>query len=393
MPMTSRLHVVQMIDSLASGGAERSLAELAPHLVQGGVRLSVVLLHDRPGMAPQMREAGASVQVLDGATRPAWLRSAWTLLRTTRPDLVHTTLFDADVVGRVAAHLTRVPVVSSIVNMAYGPEHLAEANLWGAKVRAAQLADLSTARLVERFRAVSAGAKEAGVQRLRIPAERIEIIPEGRDAAGLGKRTPQRRAAARAELGITDEPLVLAVARHEPQKGLDVLLRSMPGLCRAVPSVRLAVAGREGRSTAELRSLVQTLGIGDRVTFLGQRDDVAELLCAADVFVLPSRREGLPGAVQEAMALQAPIVASDISPVREVLGAPGTARLVPPDDPAALAAGLAEVLGDPAGARERAVRAREEFLSRYDAASVAERMLGFYKAAARSGRASAVRRP
>lgn len=393
MPVTSGLHVVQMIDSLASGGAERSLAELAPHLVSQGVRISVVVLHDRPGLAPQMRDSGASVQVLDGATRPAWLRAALVLLRTTRPDLVHTTLFDADVVGRMAAYLARVPVVSSIVNMAYGPEHLAEAGLWGAKVRAAQLADLGTCRLVERFRAVSTGAKESAVHRLRIPSERIEIIPEGRDATAMGERTLQRRVAARAGLGITDQPLVLAIGRHEPQKALDVLLRAVPALLRVVPTVRVMVAGREGRSTAELHSLARALGIGHAVTFLGQRDDVAELLCAADVFVLPSRREGLPGAVQEAMALQAPIVASDIAPVREVLGAVGTARLFPPEDPSALAAALAEVLGDPAGARERAARAREQFLSRYDAATIAERMLGFYHAAVHSARPATGRCP
>ena len=105
-----------------------------------------------------------------------------------------------------------------------------------------------------------------------------------------------------------------------------------------------------------------------------------ELLCAADVFALPSRWEGLPGGVLEAMALEVPIVATDIAPVREVVGLTGCARLVPPDDAEALAAALASVLRDPrAAAAEACVAAgRDRFLEHFTTERVAAEMLRFY---------------
>jgi glycosyltransferase involved in cell wall biosynthesis len=117
------------------------------------------------------------------------------------------------------------------------------------------------------------------------------------------------------------------------------------------------------------------------VRLLGHRDDVAELFCAADVFVLPSRREGFPGVVGEAMALEVPIVASDIAPVREALGDPGLAALFRPEDIEGLAAATAKMINEPAAGRQRAEQARERFLAQYDVAGVAERIMVFYQAA------------
>lgn len=116
---------------------------------------------------------------------------------------------------------------------------------------------------------------------------------------------------------------------------------------------------------------------------LGHRNDVADLLCAADVFVLPSRREGIPGVVQEAMALETPIVASDIGPVREAVGTPPSAELVPVGDAAALATAVRGVLSDPASAAKRAIRGRERFETEFDIACIADRMIDFYEKALR----------
>ena len=104
---------------------------------------------------------------------------------------------------------------------------------------------------------------------------------------------------------------------------------------------------------------------------------MAELLCAADVFVVPSRWEGFGSVLLEAMALEAPIVASDLPAVREVVG-DDAALLVPPDRPDALAAAVAAVLADPAGAARRAARARERFLATFTIDRVADGMAGFY---------------
>jgi glycosyltransferase involved in cell wall biosynthesis len=384
------VHVLYLIDSLMPGGAERSLAALAPHLVAGGIRLEVGTLHERPGVQAELLDAGVRLHSLAGpGGRGAWIRRADRLIRDRRPDLVHTTLFEADLAGRVAAARRRTPVVSSLVNVAYGPEQQAGSRVGSLKLGAARLLDVVSARPVVRFHAVSEHVADVMARRLRLPRARIDVVPRGRDPGLLGRRTPERRAQARAGLGVGPEDrVVLAACRHEPQKGLDVLVQAVPHVLGRDPSTRFLVAGRDGRQTPELRALASRLGVEHAVRFLGARSDVYDLLCAADVFVFPSRWEGMPGAVLEAMALEAPIVASDLQPVREAVSDGVSARLVPSDRPDALALAVIQTLEDDAAAARRAAVARADFEARFTIGRSAEGMLTFYEHARASARSS-----
>jgi glycosyltransferase involved in cell wall biosynthesis len=215
--------------------------------------------------------------------------------------------------------------------------------------------------------------------RLRIPRSRIEVIHRGRDERLLGERTIERAKAARTSLFIGSEtPLVVAAARHEYQKGLDLLIRSWPAVLQQVPDARLFVAGREGNQTIDLQALIESNGVRDSVTLLGARNDVAGLLCAANVLVSPSRWEGFGGTVLEGMALEAPVVATDIPPHREIADGEDICVLVPVEDPAALARGIAETLGCRDLAAGRARRARDRFLSEFTIGAVAQGTLDFY---------------
>jgi glycosyltransferase involved in cell wall biosynthesis len=378
------VHVLYLIDSFAAGGAERSLAEVAPRYRGLGVDLDVACLHDRGAggtVGPELEAAGAALFSVSGPRgMPGAVPRVVKLIRTRRPDLVHTTLFEADLVGRTASVLTRVPVVSSLVNLAYGPEQQANPALNASKVRTAQLLDAVTARRVVRFHAVSSTVADVMATRLRLKPARIDVIPRGRDPERLGVRNAARRAAARASLGAADEDrIVLAVGRHEYQKAFDVLIRALAIVRDEIPRVHLLIAGRDGSATPALRSLVEA-SAADRVTFLGVRTDIPELLCAADVFASASRWEGLPGGVLEAMALEVPIVATDIAPVREVLGDTGAGRLVRLGDVEALGAALTAVLRDPrAAAGEPCIAAgRQRFLDHFTTERVAEEMVRFY---------------
>lgn len=380
--MTTRpMRVLQVIDSLARSGAEQSLVSMVPSLVSRGVAMDVVYLYERDGLKEQFETAGARTFSLgDPRSRRAAVVRLRRSIRTLAPDLVHTTLFDADVVGRTAARLAGVPVVSSLVNVHYGPEQLADPRLRPNRVRAAQAIDTITARACVRFHAISDHVADVMSQRLRIRRDLIDVIPRGRDPELLGERTTARRVASRAALGIDAHvPVVLAVARQEHQKGLDVLVDAFPAVLAAVPDAQLIVAGREGQGTPALRSAVRRLRLERHVRFLGARSDVPDLLCAADVFVLPSRWEGLGGALLEAMALEAPIVASDIPPVREILTDDATATLVQPEDALSLSDALIATLKDPDRAAMLASRARARFLDSFAVDGVAERMIGFYE--------------
>jgi glycosyltransferase involved in cell wall biosynthesis len=377
-----------LIDSLAGGGAERSLAALSPHLAPRGVQLEVAYLHERQGVQGAFEAAGVRLHPLGGsAGRFDLVRRTRRLVGDVRPDLVHTTLFEADVSGRIAGALARVPVVSSLVNVAYSDTQLKDPRLRPWKVRAAQVVDGATARLVARFHAISGHVASEMCRRLWIPRARVEVVPRGRDASSLGVRSDARRTAARRDLGLDDaEPMLLAAARQEFQKGLDVLLHALPEVLGRIPRARLLVAGREGNETSTLQALVDRLGLAARVSFLGARSDVAELMCAADAFVFPSRWEGLGSVLLEAMALEVPIVASDLPPVREVLGGDRGALLVPSDDPAALSDALVRALADQAATAERVGYSRGRFVERYTIERVADATVAFYEHALGDGR-------
>ena len=271
--------------------------------------------------------------------------------------------------------------MTSLVNEAYGREQRQNSQIRSWKLFAAQMLDAVTARRVTRFHAVSENVAVVMTRRLRLDRARVDVIARGRDAAQLGTRTVARREAARHALGARGETeIVLAVGRHEFQKGFDIVLEAVAKLRVNRPELRLLIAGREGNTTAALRELVDRLAIGDIVTFLGFRDDVPDLLCAADVFVSASRWEGSPGGIIEAMALEVPIVATDIAAVQEVFGSEDLALLVPPDDADALAAALGRSINEP-GSRARVAAARARFLERFTIDAVADRMVAFYERA------------
>jgi glycosyltransferase involved in cell wall biosynthesis len=378
------MRVLYVIDSLVPGGSETSLAETAPHLVDAGVSLEVVYLHNHPGLQDRFEEHGIPLQCLAGGRgRVAWFSAARRLIQQRRPDLVHTTLFEADIIGRLAAASARIPVVSSLVTVGHGPA-ARPPDVRVLRSMGALAADAITARFVRRFHAVSYHVAEVMCQRLRIPRQRIDVIHRGRDPKVLGRCTEKRRTRARALLPAgPEEKVVLAAARHEHPKGLDILLRAFPRVAEKIPLSRLVVAGREGNQTPALYRLARSLGL-ERVEFLGPRRDLTDLLCAADAFILPSRWEGLPGVMLEAMALEAPIVASDLPAVREILSTDRTALLVPPQRPDLLADAIIETLVDRASAVMRVRSARARFLEGFTIQRCVDGMVSFYERAMRA---------
>lgn len=373
------MRVTYVIDSLVGGGAETSLAALAPHYLERGIELQVVYLKDNEGLQAELEAAGVRLFCAAGSGgRAGNARRVAGYLRDRRPDLVHTTLFEADVAGRIASKLTRVPVVSSLVNVQYGPEHYAAPHIKHWRLKAAHVLDITTARAVTRMHALTGHVADIMSDRLSVPRERIDVIPRGRDSAKLGVRSTERCMRTRSALGVSESvPLVVAASRQEFQKGLDVLLTAWPEVTRVMPKAILAIAGREGNHTPELRR--RSEAHSGSVRWLGARDDVPELLAAADAFVLPSRWEGLGSVLIEALALEAPIVSSDLAPVREVVA--DCATLFSPADPRALATALTGALTDPSRSAGLATRGRMRFEERFTIETVADQMRTFYETA------------
>lgn len=377
----SRLRVLLVIDSLGSGGAERSLVEMLPGLQRGGVDPSVVCLIRRPEGFESEVVGRFDVTFLQPGGRLARARAIRRIIKARRPDVLHTTLLESHFSGSLAAIGTNTVVLSSLVNTPYEPIRFRDPRIRPWRLRLVQAADSFAARfLTTHFHAVAQAVKAHAVDHLRVPPERITVIERGRNRVRLGVPGPERRARARQALGLRpDDEVLVHVGRQEYQKGHQFLVEAFERLARRRERLVLLVAGREGGTTDELAQQRLRLSADDRVRFLGHRDDVPEILAAADVFVFPSLFEGLGGSLIEAMALGLPIVASSLPAIGEVLEEGGNAALVPPGDAAALEQAINGLLDDPARRERYGKRSLEIFEDRFTLDRCTDRMVRLYR--------------
>jgi glycosyltransferase involved in cell wall biosynthesis len=196
---------------------------------------------------------------------------------------------------------------------------------------------------------------------------------------GIAPCAPQRSAGeTRRALGLGDtDRLMLTIARLTPQKHHEGLLAAIPVVLAAEPRARFVLVG-SGPGEAAIRDAIAEAGLGDSVHLLGQRDDVPDLLAAADLFVLPSRFEGLSLALLEAIAAGLPTVATAVDGNLEALG-PHHPLLVPPGDSAALASAILAALADGEMAAASARSALERFETGFTAARMAAETRAIYQ--------------
>jgi glycosyltransferase involved in cell wall biosynthesis len=372
--------VTYVIDSLAPGGAERSLIEMLPHLVNRGIDPTVVCLATtEESFGPAVSLLGVRLVTLDTGNRLATVRALRALFRRERPDLIHTTLFESDLAGRLGAAGSGIPVLTTLAGPTYEPGRLEDPRVRPGRLLAARAIDGWTARrLTRRLHAVSAAVKQSAVASLKVDPNRVVVIPRGRDPLLLGEPDENRRRAARERLGVReDAEVVMAVGRQELPKGHRYLVEAAEALRR--PRARVLVVGRAGGESDALQRLVLGLRLEGRVSFLGHREDVSDLLAASEVFVMPSVREGAPGALIEAMAMAVPIVASELPTIREILEHERSALLVPPRDPAAITAAIDRLLDDPDLRTRLATEARNLYQDRFTIEVIADRMVDLYR--------------
>jgi glycosyltransferase involved in cell wall biosynthesis/GT2 family glycosyltransferase len=372
--------VLLVLNSLGAGGTERSTAVLLPRLVALGIEPTVVCLVQRDGGDEDVvRGAGIEVRVLRASSWPGRVRELRRICAEVRPALVHTAIFDADIVGRLAAWGSGIPVLSSLVNTPYVRERFDDPRIRPSRLRAVQAVDaLTLATAVAHVHAVTAGVADHAVRALGVPRHRISVVERGRDLGAFAPESVRPRAMVRADLGIdADAPVLLAVGRVEYQKGFVDLVEATARLRTTYPGLVTLIAGREGNASTEVNAAIARSGTEDMVRLLGPRTDVADLLAACDAFVLSSRYEGTAGAALEAMAAGAPIVATDLAGTADILDG-STALAVTVADPVSLAAGIDKVLTDGEGAARRAETARQVVTSRFDLGRAAREMAGLY---------------
>lgn len=322
-----------------TGGTGRHVVMLAQGCLRAGMAVSVFGPAETSRLFPVGPDAGLGIAfaAVDIAERPrpardaAAVRRLRRLLAHARPDVAHAHGLRAGAIAALARAGRQGPAL--VVTVHNGPPAaIASRAVYGVLERV----------VARRSDAVLCVSRDLADRMRRLGARHVAIavVPAPRPVTP----SPQAVARARADIGGAGRPVVLAVGRLTGQKGFDTLLAAAARWQDRRPRPVLAVAG-QGPLAASLTSGAEQAGVA--VRFLGQRADVPALLAAADVLAAPSRWEGQPLLLHEALQAGTPVVASHVGGLPDMLGS-DAALLVPPGDPAELAAAVLRVLDDKA---------------------------------------------
>jgi glycosyltransferase involved in cell wall biosynthesis len=362
------MKIVHQVISGDHGGGQQIALVLARAALDAGHDAVFVSPTAGPFLA-RVETAGIGTHVVpvDNVLRPDALVRYARFLRRLGADLVHTHgHFAGNVVGRVAARLAGAAVV--------GHAHAENVFRPDGVGRTVQVAlDNRTARLCARILAVSEPTR-AALERQGYPPELLEVVRNGivvtERVSGAGIR---------AELNVPEHaPLVVHVGRLDAMKGQRELLQAFGQL----PDAYAVLVG-DGPLRAELERRAAELGVAERVRFTGMRDDVAEVMAAADVVTLPSHVEAFGLTLLEAMLQARPVVASAVGGIPCVVVDGETGLLVPPGDSKALGWALGELLSDPARAQRLGDAGRRRVELEFAAGPMAARILEVYDEAVR----------
>ena len=335
------------------GGAEEMVLNLVRHLPPKYEPM-VCAIHEPGPLGQEIAATGVPFKALGrvpGVRDPLAVAAIYQYLRAVRPDIVHTFLLTASLYARLAAIAARVPIVIGT-----------EVNIYAGKQwhhRAAELllmagtdCVISSAESVRTFYTKQVGADP----------DRVDVIYNAVDFAALATSAP--RAELRARLNLREDALVAGViARLTDQKGHSFLFDAI-ATEPALAGLHLVVIG-DGPLRADLERQVSGRDLSPRVSFLGSRRDLGDLLSVMDIFVLPSLWEGLPLSMVLAMGAGLPVVTTSVAGIPEVVQDEATGLLVPPGDAGALARALGRLVASADMRRRLGAAAREYVLPRF----------------------------
>jgi glycosyltransferase involved in cell wall biosynthesis len=376
-PRSESSTILHTITDLNIGGAELMLARFIGNLGDDDVRSSVLSLMPAREVGVLLEQSGARVLSAGMTSRPriADMHALLAAARRPRPDLIHGWMYHGNLAATLASRLSLRPrpVIWSI--------HHTVSDL--------ALEKRSSQRLIRLLRVLSgipfaiSYCSHVAAQdhaRLGFASERATVIPNGTDCA-VFKPDSNARARLRSLLRIPGRRKIIGhAARYHPMKDQACLVRAVADMLAGGHDIQCVFFGA-GHADGPVRRLAAELGIGDRITTLGVREDMPELLPGLDVFALCSAwGEAFSLAVSEAMACGVPSVATTVGDTAWLIGTTG--RVVPPRQPAALAAALAEILGLSDDARwSLGSAARQRIVSQFSLALYTERHRALYREA------------
>lgn len=329
-----------VITGLSVGGAETQLVRVSRELNRRGWEVTLVSLLPPQAYLAELEAAGVVVSTLRMRRKvpdPRPIIRLARLVQLSKPHILHSYMFHANILARVTRLFVKVPVVISSVRT------LHEQSRWREVFY----------RLTDPLCDVTTHVCRAGAERYvrigAVPAHKMRYIPNGVDTT-VFRPDAEVRARLRQELQVDDLFVWLAVGRFEPPKDYPTMMQAFANIAHDHPKSLLLLVG-DGPLRREIEALACALGIQSRVRFLGLRRDVSHLMNVADAYLMSSSREGLPNVLLEAHSTGLPIVATDVGGNREVVLDGKTGFIVPPRAPDALAEAMHRMMDMDAGER------------------------------------------
>jgi glycosyltransferase involved in cell wall biosynthesis len=368
-PTETPLSILFLGTQIAVGGAQKVLFDQAGWFHMHGHRVTVAFLYDRDGLFNRWSRAVdyplhnlGAFEKGAGVFQQARLLSAglwrlWRLLKRGQFDVIETFTHDSNILGLLLAWLAGVPV-----RIASHHGKFEGLPLWKEHLHAWLVNQGIAQALVTVSKRTQQIALEEGIH-----PDRITVIPNGITPLATAA---DARTATRQSLGIEpDELFLLSVGRLVHQKGHEFLVQALAEAASQNVGIKAGICG-EGVLRPMLESAIQARDLGKRFQLLGEWLDVAPALAAADAFVLPSRWEGLPMALLEAMAAGLPVIATRVEGVDEVVTEGVHGHLVVPEDSQALAQAILQLAADADARKRMGAAAQARVLQEYTTAGM-----------------------
>ena len=374
------MRILLVIDSFFTGGAEFSTLELFKFLKEKGIEIHICKLKQMsPEYLPEAFGLNTSfITTLPVESFTSKRKALKNLISEFKPDIIHSVLFNANLLVRTIRMFDSSFIhIESLVNHTYSKDRLNEKGVTKFKLEVYRYLDKVTAYFgTNHFHPNGYSVANHYQTKLGINPKKMTVVHRGRDGKKYHVAPYDRK-----EYGIDNEKVIfINVARQEFQKGQDVLLKAISILPKEILNqIYVLIVGREGKATNLLLEQIKDDNLTNYITFLGHRTDIPQLLNMADVFVFPSRFEGLPGVLIEAEAAGLPIICTDLSMMLEVVEKDKNALVFEIDNVTALALAIEKITLDENLRVQFSKKSKEIFNEKFQIESVHDKMLDLYQ--------------
>jgi glycosyltransferase involved in cell wall biosynthesis len=363
------VNILHIISTLNVGGVENQLAIILGKYDRRKLFPLVCSLSDKGEIGREIEESGIEVIPLNKFGHQFnWtiVRDIYKLIKTRDVKIVRTHQYHANLYGRLAAWLAKVPCIVASVHNVYTRDRRLHR----------RIINKFLSGFTDKVVAVSETVKRDILRYDGLMDDKVTVIYNGIDTQRF---SDANRNSIRANLGIPLEtPVIGTVGRLTIQKGQKYLIDAVAVLTEKFPQILLLIVG-DGPVRDDLQNHIKAIGIDKNAIFLGTRRDIPQLLSAMDIFVLPSLWEGLGTALIEAMASGKAVIATDIAPFREVINSEKVGILVPVKDRRAIASSVELLLSNKALARTLGRCAKERSFSNFSMDITTNRYVGLFE--------------